>query len=72
MDVEATLLEELETSVSDHIDLLTDQSSAWLNLQESMQQLLDIIDTLNYLPTPGENAGNFLFKVLLLFFKRSG
>ena len=56
MDVEGALLEELETSVSDHTDLLMEQSSAWLNLQECTQQLLDMTDMLHYLPTAGKNA----------------
>ena len=53
MDVEAHLLEELETPVSDHTDLLEQQSAQWLQLQERMQQLLDITDTLHFLPTAG-------------------
>ncbi|KAL8566129.1 hypothetical protein ACOMHN_005105 [Nucella lapillus] len=52
MDVEKGLLEDLEMSVTDHTDLLTRHSSAWLNLQECMQQLLDVTDVLHFLPTP--------------------
>jgi hypothetical protein len=54
MDVEGSLLEELETSVTDHTDVLKAQSSAWLTLQESTQQLLDMADLLHYLPTSGQ------------------
>ncbi|XP_076471696.1 uncharacterized protein LOC143301327 [Babylonia areolata] len=50
MDLEGSLLEKLETSVTDHTDLLKQQSSAWLNLQEYTQQLLEVTDVLHFLP----------------------
>lgn len=55
MDIEGSLLEELETAVCDQTDLLKEQSSTWQDLQESMKQLLDFTDILHFLP-----SGDFL------------
>ena len=53
MDVEGALLQELEMSVTDHMDLLAEQTSAWLTLQDNTQQLLDVTDVLHFLPDNG-------------------
>ncbi|XP_076459715.1 uncharacterized protein LOC143292910 isoform X2 [Babylonia areolata] len=50
MDVEGSLLEELENSVSDHMDLLSEHHTAWQRVQEDTQELLDITDILHFLP----------------------
>lgn len=55
MDVEKKLLEELETSVSDHTDILQEHSKAWLELQENMQLILDQSELLLNLPSLGED-----------------
>nr|KAG5714792.1 hypothetical protein BaRGS_000280 [Batillaria attramentaria] len=56
MDVEGSLLEELEMAVSDHTDLLQEHSGAWLQLQENMQQLMDLTYNLHVLPSAGSGA----------------
>ncbi|KAL8601498.1 hypothetical protein ACOMHN_000440 [Nucella lapillus] len=57
MDMEGSLLEDLETTVSDHVDLLTEQRYAWQTLEKGTQELLDMTDVLHFLPNSDVTEG---------------